>query len=205
MKTRKNSNTMKKDKENKEEPKCSPSKTQKSFSCYSDESLNKLKIAWNKRHPDRLIRTNKSHEIWKELKTNLNRVCQNEGCWLKQKFMENNIDKELLHYTFAPKAPDVWKTPSGKNTWLSSIDIEKVLKQFEHEYNNFAFLGPSPIDFDTPKLHNTCVWEELCKFELSSFLKKNKNKIGIVFNTDPHTKGGSHWICLMIDIKKQII
>ena len=202
MKTRKYSNPKKKDKE---ELKCSPRKTQKSYSCYSDESLNKLKIAWNKRHPDRLIQTNKSHEIWKELKNNLNRVCENEGCWLKQKFIENNLDKELLHYTFAPKAPDVWKTPGGKNTWLSSLDIEKVLKQFEHEYNNFAFLGPSPIDFDTPKLHNTCVWEELCKFELSSFLKKNKNKIGIVFNTDPHTKGGSHWICLMIDIKKQII
>ena len=124
---------------------------------------------------------------------------------VKQKFIENKLDKHLLHYTFAPKAPDIWKTPEGKNTWLSSLDIEKVLKQFEYEYKNFAFLGPSPIDFDTPKIHNTCVWEELCKFELSNFLKKNKNKIGIVFNTDPHTKGGAHWICLMIDISKEII
>lgn len=185
--------------------KCSPKTKKNSFTCYSDESLNKLKKAWNTRHPDRLIKSNKSFEIWKNLKDNLNQVCENEACWLKQKFIENKLDNELLQYTFAPKAPDIWRTAHGKNTWLSSLDIEKVLKQFEYKYKNFAFLGPSPIDFDTPKIHNSCVWEELCKFELSNFLKKNKNKIGIVFNTDPHTKGGAHWICLMIDVSKEII
>lgn len=185
--------------------KCSTTKKNKKYTCYSDESLNKLKKLWNKKHPDRIIKSNKGNEIWRELKNNLNNVCDNEACWLKQKFVENKLDKDLLHYTFAPKSPDVWKTPTGKNTWLSSIDIEKVLKQYEYEYKNFAFLGPSPIDFDTPKVHNTCVWEELCKFNLSYFIKKNKNKIGIVFNTDPHTKGGAHWICLMIDITKEII
>jgi len=201
MKTRKKLNNQKKNKS----LRCSPKTKKNNYTCYSDESLIKLKKAWNTRHPERIIKSNKGFEIWKKLKENLNQVCENEACWLKQKFIENKLDKDLLHYTFAPKSPDIWKTPQGKNTWLSSLDIEKVLKQFEHEYKNFAFLGPSPIDFDTPKIHNTCVWEELCKFELSNFLKKNKNKIGIVFNTDPHTKGGAHWICLMIDISKEII
>ena len=35
--------------------------------------------------------------------------------------------------------------------------------------------------------------------------KKGKNKIGIIFNTDPHNKSGSHWISLFINIKRKII
>ena len=34
---------------------------------------------------------------------------------------------------------------------------------------------------------------------------KSLNKIGIIFNTDPHNKSGSHWISLFIDVKKKII
>jgi len=185
--------------------KCSPKTKKKNYTCYSDESLIKIKNIWNQKHPHKLIKSNKSLEIWKDLKNNLNDVCSTEACWLKQKFMENNIDKELMNYTFAPTAPSSWRTAKGKNTWLSSIDIEKVMKQYENTYKNFAFLGPSPIDFDSKNESNQCVWEELCKFNLSSFLKKNKTKIGIVFNTDPHTKGGSHWICMFIDIPKNII
>ena len=37
------------------------------------------------------------------------------------------------------------------------------------------------------------------------YLDKGKTKIGLVFNTDPHYKDGSHWIALFIDIKKKFI
>ena len=30
-------------------------------------------------------------------------------------------------------------------------------------------------------------------------------KIGIIFNSDPHTKSGSHWIALFIDLQKKFI
>ena len=36
---------------------------------------------------------------------------------------------------------------------------------------------------------------------LSSLMKKGINKIGIVFNTDPSTKDGEHWISLFIDLE----
>jgi hypothetical protein len=62
-------------------------------------------------------------------------------------------------------------------------------------------MGPSPIDYDTHKLYGECVWEELCHFNLADQIKNGKTKIGIVFNTDPHYKGGSHWISLFINIK----
>lgn len=198
MKTRKNKII-----KNFKKMRCSPKTKKKGYTCYSDESLSKLKKFWNARHPDSKIQSNKSYEIWQHLRNSLSNVCETESCWLKQKFISSNLDKNLLNYTFAPKSPDTWK--KDKNTWLSSIDIEKVMKQYEDAYPNFAFIGPSPIDFDAPKVYNTCVWDELCKFDLSSFIKKNKTKIGIIFNTDPHYKGGAHWICMLIDIPKNLI
>lgn len=79
------------------------------------------------------------------------------------------------------------------------------MHQYEKAYKCFEFLGPSPIDFDTKMAYGACVWEELCTFSLSTMMKKGKRKIGIIFNTDPHDKGGSHWISLFIDIKKGTI
>jgi len=180
---------------------CGPS-TKKKYSCFSDKSLYKLKKFWNIKHPDIPIKTNNTYLIWKFLKKNLN-ICESEKCWLKQNFIKNNLDTKLLNYTFAPKAPNIWK--KNKNTWLSSVDIEKVMKQYEYAYPNFAFIGPSPIDFDTRKLFNSCVWNELCNFNLENYIKNKKTLIGIIFNIDPHYKGGSHWVAMIIDIKKQII
>lgn len=173
------------------------------FTCYSKNSLEKIKKMWNKRHPDKEINTNDTREIWKQLKNNLKEVCSTERCWIKQKFMENNLDGDLLNNTHAPYAPKSWK--KNPNEWLSSNDIEKVMKQYEVDYPNFIFIGPSPIDFDKKLMFGVCVWNELCNLNIIKQLKDGKNKIGIIFNTDPHNKSGSHWISLFIDIKRKFI
>ena len=36
------------------------------------------------------------------------------------------------------------------------------MKQYEKKYNNFRFLGPSPINYDYLIYDNECVWNELC-------------------------------------------
>lgn len=181
---------------------CSPEKTN-DYTCYSDNSLLKLRNFWNIRHPDRRINTEEPRDIWKQLKNNMSTVCETEFCWLRQNFIKENLDKELLQFTFAPKSPPSWK--KNPSEWLSSVDIENIMKQYEHMYPSFQFIGPSPIDFDTLKLYDQCVWEELCKFDLYSYLHNGKTKIGIVFNTDPHYKDGSHWIALFINVSKKYI
>ena len=181
---------------------CSP-KQPYDFTCYSKESLNKLKTLWNARHPDAKILTNNSKNIWISLKNYMNDICSNEKCWLNQEFMKNYSNKTLKKYTFAPEAPNSWK--KNPNTWLTSIDIDQVMQQYEHKFPNFVFLGPSPIDFDKRKLFGQCVWNELNNFDLKNYKKNKKNKIGIVFNTDPHYLAGSHWICMFIDIKNKFI
>jgi hypothetical protein len=175
----------------------------KDFSCYSSKSLEKLKSLWNKRHPDQKIEDTDPRAIWAALKSNLNRVCHQEACWLRQSFASSGMDKEMLHYTFAPQAPKEWK--KDIHEWLSSIDIANSLKQYEHAVPSFLFIGPSPVDFDEVLEDGECVWDELCHFDIMKHVKNGKHKIGVVFNTDPHDKPGEHWISLFIDVRAKVI
>jgi len=182
--------------------KCSPHK-KKGTTCFADTSLLKLRDHWNMRHPDGKINSNDPKEIWKYLQSYMKSTCNRESCWLRQNFIKNNLNKELSEYTFAPPPPKEWhKKP---NEWLTSIEILQVMKQYEKKYKNFEFIGPSPIDYDKHISHGECVWEELCKFNLENHIKRGITKIGIVFNTDPHDKEGSHWVALFINIKRREI
>jgi hypothetical protein len=86
--------------------------------------------------------------------------------------------------------------------WLSNTDISRVMDQYTRRYKCFEFIGPAPIDFDTKITTTNCVWPELCNFNLNKQIERGKTKIGIIFNTDPHDKGGEHWVSLFINLKK---
>jgi len=172
------------------------------FTCYTNKDLIYLRDHWNARHPDVKIKSNSPKEIHKQLTEYLKDICNNEACWLKQKTVFGHLESELSD-SFAPESPSEWK--KNPNEWLSSTDIMKVMKQYEKAYKCFDFIGPTPINFNTRKLYGECVWEELCHFNLADQIKNGKTKIGIIFNTDPHYKGGSHWISLFINIKKGTI
>jgi len=181
---------------------CSPKNTSKEYTCYSDDDLSKLKEMWNNRHQDRPITTNDSKQIWQQLKDYYSSICNKESCWVRQMTKNTKMEKELLD-AFAPESPKEWK--KNPNEWLSSIDILKVMNQYEKKYKCFDFLGPSPIDYDTHKLYGECVWEELCHLNLEEQIKKGHTKLGVIFNLDPHYKGGSHWVSLFINVKKKTI
>jgi hypothetical protein len=172
------------------------------FSCYTNNSLYKLRDLWNARHPDVKITSNSPKEIHDKIQKKLSGVCNKESCWIKQKAEFGPIQSEIAE-SFAPESPQEWK--KNPNEWLSSVDIMNVMKQYEKAYKCFDFIGPSPIDFDTRKLYGECVWDELCNFSLEDQINNGKNKIGIIFNTDPHNKPGQHWISMFINIKKNKI
>ena len=159
-----------------------------------------MREKWNARHPDALITTNNPKEIHNILKQKLSSICNKESCWLKQIKSFGYIKDEDLVESFAPESPEKWE--KNPNEWLTSVDIMKVMKQYEKAYKCFDFIGPTPIDFDTKKLYGECVWDELCNFSLKEQIKNGKTKIGIIFNTDPHYKSGEHWISMFINIKK---
>jgi hypothetical protein len=181
---------------------CSPENKSKDYTCYSDTDIYILRDMWNARHPDRPIRTRNTKKIWEQLKNYYSTICNKESCWVRQMTKNTKLEKELLD-AFAPESPKEWK--KNPNEWLSSLDILEVMNQYEKKYKCFDFLGPSPIDYDTHKLYGECVWEELCHFSLAEQIKKGHTKIGVIFNLDPHYKGGSHWVSLFINIKTKSI
>ena len=86
-----------------------------------------------------------------------------------------------------------------------SIEISDVLKQYEEKYPDFVFLGPSPIDFDSVNVldmdqKSTCVWPELCHFDLKQHISNGTKRVGMVFNLDKHYQDGSHWVSMFLDI-----
>lgn len=186
---------------------CGPNGGDSKYTCYTNEDLSTLKRMWNERYPDNPIPhpDSDSKSIWEYLKNHYASVCNKESCWIRQmaKQLKNKKMENELMDAFAPESPPEWK--KNPNEWLSSLDIMEVMNQYEQKYKCFEFLGPSPIDYDTRKVNNKCVWDELCHFKLSNMIKQGKRKIGVIFNLDPHYKGGSHWVSLFINVNKKTI
>ena len=178
--------------------KCAPNKKKhilsklKYKSCLSNNEILTLKNRYNKTFSKK-INSNNPYKIWYNLKNKLTKKCSNELCWYKILNKKINIKK-----SFRPFSPKIWKKKPYK--WLSSDDIIDVMKQYQDKHSNFKFIGPSPIDFDDTKYFSQCVTEELCKLDIIKLYNNKKTKIGIIFNTDPHYKGGQHWISLFIDL-----
>jgi hypothetical protein len=150
------------------------------------------------RHSNEFIHTTNPKKIHVLLTKYLKNICNKESCWLSHQIGSNvNTSHRPI---FAPQSPASWK--KNPNEWLSSVDINKVMHQYENTYKCFNFIGPSPIDFDLKEMYDDCVWPELCNFNLNEQIKNNKTKIGIIFNTDTHDKPGQHWISMFINIKK---
>jgi hypothetical protein len=169
------------------------------FTCYDNDTLHKLRDAWNVRNSDARIETNDPKEIWTELKQRFSEACHNEACWMKQ-LMGSDVVEDLMDHNaiFAPESPTSWIRDPDE--WLSSQEIEDVMKQYEEKFPKFEFLGPSPSDYNAPKMAGICVWEELCNFNLKKYVDSGTHQIGVIFNTDPHTEDGAHWVSLFINV-----
>ena len=179
--------------------KCGP-KGKNGNTCYSNDNIIKLKTLWNNKNPSNQIHSNTPEVIHNFLTKNINN-CNNDYCWLNQDFV--NDKKTIFKEDFAPIAPDTWKT--NPTAWLSNIDILHVLQQYEKVYKCFKFIGPSPIDFYSKYENGQCIWKDICTLDIHKLLKEGKNKIGFVFNTDPHDEDGEHWISLFVNLKKKEI
>ena len=172
-------------------------------SCYNKKTLDLIKKEYNKNHPNDPIVSKSPTKIIEELKNKM-KSCNKEDCWL-QEIKDKKLKSFINETLFAPKKPSEWK--SNPHTWLSNYDILDVLTQYEQAYPNFDFIGPTPIDFDSKPymLNDSCVWQELCDFNLKRFIDKKKDKIGIIFNLDKHNEPGSHWVSMFIDLRDKFI
>lgn len=159
--------------------------------CYSLRKLKKMADSYNNYYnPTVKINYAKMNadEIWDSLRKKLSKECgNNEVCWVRQPFAKKSGDKELVNFTFKPPKP------RGKYMWLSTSDIEDVMRQYEMSYPEFKFIGPVPIDFMK-------VMPDIILLDYVKLYTQGITKIGVIFNTDPSYKDGEHWISMFIDI-----
>jgi hypothetical protein len=122
-----------------------------------------------------------------------NRFQGDQKDWINSKYLElmSEESKDLLeNKVFRPDGPQ------GQFDWLSTIDINQVLYQYEEKYKEFKFFGAVPSDFmDLDYL----LFKKL-KFE--DLEKEKISKFGVIFNTDNSKQSGKHWISLFCDLDK---
>jgi len=124
--------------------------------------------------------------------------------WINEKFIELMSDEHKLFLHGSTFRPD---GPQGLFDWLSTLDINKVLHQYENKYDDFKFLGAVPIDFYDINI-NIFLKNKKYNFkniDFDEYMANGINKFGIIFNLDESWKSGSHWVSLFFDLKKKQI
>ena len=110
-------------------------------------------------------------------------------------------------HAFRPEAPGDWvlhvpkRDPKqSKYAWLSNFDIDAVMAQYEdlRTLRDFKFYRAVSIDFEATR-------DPLSRANLYGLLAAGIEHFAVVFNTDPHDKPGSHWVCLYCNMKTGII
>lgn len=128
--------------------------------------------------------TNNKKQLWNDIYSRLNKLCNFEKCWVDTSVLSQIKDKNLRHqlkyFTIKPKMREPGKY------WLSTSDINFVINQYSKLYSSFLFLGAQPCDF-----------YQTTDIPFDKF--KNYNKIGVICNHDPHDQPGSHWVAILID------
>lgn len=148
----------------------------------------------------------KTGNLRKTLETNLGVEPKNEHTFLMALPFSQEEKEKLAKQYLRPRQPDEWKSDPDK--WLDSLNIENVMKQYEEARPDFEFMGPYPIDFAAPDPYQAggtskkCLINEVCELRVSEALQNGTKYIGIIYNLDPHFKGGSHWVATFIDIPK---
>jgi hypothetical protein len=149
-----------------------------------------------------------TRQLQEQIAKELGCAMNDERCILEKSALSVKEKKAILNTYFRPKMPDEWK--SDPDAWLSSDDIEIVMKQYEKAYDDFKFIGVVPIDFSAPSPYTNanekkCMNDQFCHVDIQQEKKQGRRILGAIFNLDPHYKDGSHWVALAIDLKRNCV
>lgn len=191
---------------------CAPSKSEKNGkTCYKKTTLTKIAKILNKEYSKTntigggehilvtfkkiKIKGSSKMKLWEQIQDVMSDKCDTEWCWIDNEFIKNGLDKDEINSIFRPIKPKKWE--KNKNTWLTTTDIVKVMKQYENQHDDFVFFGPVPVDCPNG------IYCELTNLDIALMHKVNLRKIGIIFNLDRHDQDGSHWVALFMKIDKK--
>ena len=162
------------------------------MSWLDDEQVERLREVYNKEHPkEKPIPKGKTHAVWDKLQKRLASKCKTGRA--------ECIVSSLMS---RPKAPAEWAL--NRYEWLSSDDIQEIQEEYMKLFPNYFFVGSVPIDFDLQNETRECLVSVLCSMKLPELYKQGYERVGIIFNTDPHDGPGQHWIALFADIRPEL-
>ena len=182
---------------------CSPGESDVDGSCLDDDIVIKVANAINKmsktnKKLDKININQSVEDIHGDVCKEIAKIskCSSEACWQTIQSLMKHLgnSKEEFKESFKPLMPKSWI--KDYNEWLSTFEIEDCLEQHMEDDKSFYFYGAVPMDF------KKCSVSNLCRFDMKKHLDKGESKIGIVFNTDPSTKDGEHWISMYMDLGK---
>ncbi|QGR53999.1 ulp1 protease family protein [Moumouvirus maliensis] len=137
------------------------------------------------------IRKDKPY-LLNEIKKRFETVCKGDDyCLTQQAFMNEIVDEmrdDISEHTFRTEGPD------GPTEWLSTKNIDGIMKQYEKKYPNFKFLGAVPSNCDEVSFCS------LFNVDFKKYNEEGINYLGIIFNHDKYGQPGSHWVSMFIDI-----
>ena len=200
---------------------CAPSRGKHPYSCYTTTELQRFAKDMGVLPSRSTLRRNKA-ALWNAIDSAMQSKCTTEYCWQSYMRMRKTDGQEArrssssvgggrAHKTrsphsgvadssgeaFRPAIPSSWE--AKPNMWLNTNDIRLVMKQYESASPEFLFIGPVPIDFQSPS-GNSCISPDLCVIDLHGWWKEGVRSVGIVFNMDPHDLSGSHWVAAYCDL-----
>lgn len=173
---------------------CAPDRESQKLTCYKKDELIKLAKAYNESHSNKINIKNKTQaQLLKGLREALGNKCNDESCWIEQDFAKKNA--RMLKEAFRPKMPKIWKY-ENYTTWLSSLDIDKVMEQYQKKYPDFLYINAIPIDCEI----DGTLQCPLKNFDIVKAYKNGVRCVGSIENTAASYSNGEHWIAWFIKL-----
>ena len=140
-----------------------------------------------------IIISNNKKQLLRELNNKI-KSCKGEHiCYTQQKFISKPI---IFKNTFKPQGT------KRRFDWLSTIEINNLMEQFELKHTHFKFGGAIPRDIlklNYPLMNTELIIRNL---ELKHLLDMKKHILAYIYNLDESWQSGSHWVALYCDINK---
>lgn len=171
--------------------KCAPGVNFSEGSCFSLDQLKRIGNKFNKRYGNIINTSLEKKDLLRSLIKNIKdkKSCEGDACILEINIYDSE-DNDILN-TLRPKGPRY------TNKWLSNLNIDEVMNQYQNKYKSFKYLGTVPSDFEKIK------FLKIKEINFKDMLKNKKHKLGMVINLDTSDGNGTHWVSLYMNLKKR--
>jgi hypothetical protein len=175
---------------------CSPTAENKVI-CYSKNTLLIIAKAWNYLKPKNKIDISNPSLLFQNIQKKMG-----SRTWAYVDIIrllnknKNATITELMsrieHHNLRPSQPMSWV--DNKTEWLSNIDIEKVLRQYEKNKSLFyKFHGVYTIDFGMKLTDGKCKYDYGCDINMKNIIASGNKFFGFITNLCKYDEPGYHW------------